>query len=292
MNRIHVLEAGAQTTVQDLGRFGCAHFGVSASGAADPLALRAGNLLVGNAENAAAIEMTLVGGAFEFEAGAVIALTGSDFGAGLPLWTPIQWKAGGVIRCGATHSGARCYLCVRGGVSVKRVMGSASTHLMSGVGGHALRRGDILPVGDAAVRRPRRAAAMPPFLRPGSLRAIRGPQADWFGEDLYRGSWTVTEDSDRMGLRLRGDPIPSPQGHMLTEGVTLGAVQTPPDGQPIILFVEHQTTGGYPKPANVISADFWRLGQLRPRDRAAFESVTLDQALAALRETEEWLYSL
>ena len=101
LNRIRVLEAGAQTTVQDLGRFGWAHFGVSASGAADPLALRAGNLLVGNAENAAALEMTLVGGAFEFENDAVVALAGSDFGAGLPLWTPIEVKAGGAVRCGA-----------------------------------------------------------------------------------------------------------------------------------------------------------------------------------------------
>jgi biotin-dependent carboxylase-like uncharacterized protein len=292
LNRIRVLEAGAQTTVQDLGRFGWAHFGISASGAADPLALRAGNLLVGNAENAAALEMTLVGGAFEFENDAVIALAGSDFGAGLPLWTPLPVKAGGAIRFEGTRSGARCYLCVRGGLAVPRVMGSASTHLMTGVGGHALRAGDLLPVGDAAVRQPRRAAAMPPFLRPGPLRATRGPQADWFGEELYRGSWTVAEESNRMGLRLRGEPIPSPAGHMLTEGVALGAVQAPPDGQPIILFVEHQTTGGYPKPANVISADFWRLGQLRPRDQTAFESVTIERALVALRETEEWLYSL
>jgi allophanate hydrolase subunit 2 len=171
-------------------------------------------------------------------------------------------------------------------------MGSASTHLMTGVGGRALRAGDVLPVGEDAVRQPRGAAKPPPFLPTGPLRATRGPQADWFGEEIYRGSWTVTEESNRMGVRLRGEPIPSPAGHMLTEGVTLGAVQAPPDGQPIILFVEHQTTGGYPKPANVISADFWRIGQLRPRDQTAFEAVTIERALGALRETEEWLYSL
>jgi len=292
LNRIRVLEGGAQTTVQDLGRFGWAHFGVSASGAADPLALRAGNLLVGNAENAAALEMTLVGGAFEFENDALIALAGSDFGAGLPLWTPLEVKAGGVIRCGPTRSGARCYLCVRGGLAVPRVMGSASTHLATGVGGRALRTGDVLPVGDTEVRQPRRAAGPPPFPRSAALRITRGPQAEWFGEELYRRAWTVSEESNRMGLRLLGEAIPSPAGHMLTEGVTLGAVQVPPGGQPIILFVEHQTTGGYPKPANVISADFWRLGQLRPRDQTAFEPVTIDQALDLLRATERWLYSL
>jgi antagonist of KipI len=292
LNRIRVVESGAETTVQDLGRFGWAQFGVSASGAADALALRAGNLLVGNAENAAGLEMTLVGGAFEFENDAVIALTGSDFGAGLPLWAPVAVKAGAVIRCGVTRSGARCYLTVRGGLAVPRAMGSASTHLATGVGGRALRRGDQLHVGDDAVRQPRRAATSPPFPRDAKLRVTRGPQADWFGEELYRGTWMVTEESNRMGLRLRGEPIPSPAGHMLTEGVSLGAVQTPPDGQPIILFVEHQTTGGYAKPANVISADFWRLGQLRPRDPVAFETVTIEQALDALRATERWLHSL
>ncbi len=95
-----------------------------------------------------------------------------------------------------------------------------------------------------------------------------------------------------MGLRLRGPAIPSPAGHMVTEGVALGAVQVPPDGQPIVLFVEHQTTGGYPKPANVISADFWRVGQLRPRDEVRFELVTMEEALRALQEQERWLYSL
>jgi antagonist of KipI len=201
-------------------------------------------------------------------------------------------KAGERIRCGATRSGARCYLCVRGGFSVPRRMGSASVHLATGVGGRALRVGDVLPVGDDAVRRPRRAVGSPPFPRDAALRVTRGPQAEWFGEELYRGAWTVTEESNRMGLRLRGEPIPSPPGHMLTEGVALGAVQAPPDGQPIILFVEHQTTGGYPKPANVISADFWRLGQLRPRTPVAFELVTIEQALAELQACERWLLSL
>jgi len=292
LNHIGVLEPGAQTTVQDLGRFGWAHFGVSASGAADPLALRAGNLLVGNTENAAALEMTLVGGAFEFENDAVIALAGSDFSAGMPLWTPIEVKAGNAIRCGPTRFGARCYLCVRGGLAVPPVMGSASTHLATGVGGRALRAGDVLPVGDAAVRRPRPPAGPPPFPRAGALRVTRGPQAEWFGEELYHGFWTVSEDSNRMGLRLRGEPIASPAGQMLTEGVALGSVQVPPGGQPIILFVEHQTTGGYPKPANVISADFRRLGQLRPRDPVSFERVTIEQALRLLQEQEQWLYGL
>lgn len=288
---IRVVAPGLQSTVQDLGRYRWAHFGVSASGAADALALRAGNLLVGNAENAAAIEMTLTGATFAFERDAVIALTGSDFDAGLPLWSAVEVKAGDLVRCGATRSGARSYLCVRGGIATPRIMGSASVHVMTGVGGRPLRAGDLLPVGDAAVREPRRDAVQPPgYLREGLLRVTAGPQADRFGGELYEGTYMVTEESNRMGLRLRGMAIPSPTGHMLTEGVALGAVQVPPGGQPIILFVEHQTTGGYPKPANVISADFCRLGQLRPRDEVRFEPVPMERARALLLEQEQWLY--
>lgn len=291
MNRIRVISPGLQTTVQDLGRFGWAHFGISASGAADPIALRAGNLLVGNAENAAALEMTLMGGVFEFESDAVIALTGSDFGAGLPLWTTVEIRAGQTVRCGGTRSGARCYLAVRGGLDVPKVMGSASTHVMTGVGGRPLRAHDTLLVGDAAVRLPG-GPFQPVLSGSGPLRVTAGPQADRFANDLYHCGYTVSEESNRMGLRLRGPAIPSPPGQMLTEGTPLGAIQVPPDGQPIILFVEHQTTGGYPKPANVITADFWRLGQLRPRDTVSFELIGLEAALSLLQEQERQLYSL
>jgi antagonist of KipI len=293
LSGIRVAAPGLLTTVQDLGRFHYAHFGVSASGAADPLALRAANLLVGNAENAAALEMTLVGGTFRFEAAAVIALTGSDFGAGLPLWTSVEVKAGHTLRCGPSQGGARGYLAVRGGIATPLVMGSASAHVMTGVGGRPLRAGDRLPIGDAAVRKPRRAISHPPaHSAEALLRVTAGPQADRFAGELYGGAYVVSEESNRMGLRLRGPAIPSPAGGMLTEGVALGAIQAPPDGQPIILFVEHQTTGGYPKPANVISADFWKLGQARPRDTVRFEAVTLEQALDLLREQEKWLYAL
>jgi biotin-dependent carboxylase-like uncharacterized protein len=291
MSRIRVLEPGFQTTLQDLGRFGYAHLGVSASGAADALAFRAANLLVGNVENAPALEMTLSGGAFEFERAAVVALTGSDFGANLPLWEAVAVPAGTVVRCGPSRSGARGYLAIRGGVAAPRVLGSASTHVLTGVGGRPLRKGEALRVGVEAVREPRKGAVAPP-VDSGPLRACDGPQAHWFSDELYAAGYQVSEESNRMGLRLRGPAIPSPPGHMITEGVALGAIQIPPEGQPIILFVEHQTTGGYPKPANVISADLWRIGQLRPRDQVRFERVTIEKARELLRQQEQWLYSL
>ena len=293
LSRIHVIAPGFLTTVQDLGRFGYAHFGISASGAADPLALRAGNLLVGNAENASALEMTLTGGEFAFERAAVIALTGSDFASSVPMWQPVEIRPGETVRSGPARNGARCYLSVRGGLDVPLVMGSASVHVMTGVGGRPLRPGDVLPIGDACVRRPRNPArGVPSHNGIACLRTTAGPQARWFGEELYAAAYRVTEESNRMGIRLHGPALPSPGGQMITEGVPLGTVQVPPDGQPIVLFVEHQTTGGYPKPANVISADFWRLGQLRPRDQVRFERITMEGALALLRDQEEWLYSL
>ena len=291
MSHVRVVSPGLLTTVQDLGRYGWAHYGVSASGAADALALRAANLLAGNAENAPALEMTLAGGAFEFEAPATVAITGSDFSSGLPLWTAFEVGAGQTLRFGATRAGARCYLAVRGGFDLPRTMGSASVHVMTGVGGRPLRAGDVLAIGNAATGRAR-AGSPPPFGMQGPLRVTVGPQAERFAGELYAARYTVREESDRMGLRLRGPAIPSPAGGMLTEGTPLGAVQVPPDGQPIILFVEHQTTGGYPKPANVISADFWRLGQLRPRNEVTFELVSIDRALGLLQDQERWLYSL
>lgn len=288
---IRVVSPGLQTTVQDLGRFGWAQYGVSASGAADPLSFRAANLLAGNAENAAALEMTLIGPTLLFESAATVVLGGSDFGSGLPLWTPVEVNAGQALKFAATRSGARGYVAVRGGLAVPRAMGSVSTHVLTGVGGRPLRTGDLLAMGSEVVGRTR-AVAPPPFSREGPLRVTAGPQAGRFCGELCEGRYTVAEESNRMGLRLKGPAIPSPAGGMLTEGTALGAVQIPPDGQPIILFVEHQTTGGYPKPANVASVDFWRLGQVRPRDEVSFELVTIERALELLQEQERWVYSL
>ena len=257
------------------------------------MALRAGNLLVGNAENAAALEMTLAGAELQVEGDTTIALTGSDFGADLPLWTAVPVQSGQILRCGASRSGARAYLAVRGGLDVPLVMGSASVHVMTGVGGRPLRKGDTVNIGSAWVRRPRAPVRNTPRPEPKTaLRVTPGPQANWFGSSLYSGSYTVSEESNRMGIRLKGPALANPGGHMITEGVALGAIQAPPDGQPIVLFVEHQTTGGYPKPANVISADFWRLGQLRPRDEVRFELITMEGAVELLRDQEKWLYSI
>jgi biotin-dependent carboxylase-like uncharacterized protein len=263
--------------------------------------------LVGNAGSAAALEMTLLGGTFLFSEGAVVALAGSDFGATLDgkaveMWTAFAAKPGQVLRLGPTRSGARCYLCVRGGIEVGRFLGSASTHVLSGLGGHegrALKKGDVLRIGEASgVARKRRlsARALKELEPRRVLRATDGPQSDWFSEAaqkiFYESSYRVAEESNRMGIRLDGAAIPTASnGEMISEGVALGAIQVPEGGQPIILFVEQQTTGGYPKIANVISADLHSLGQLRPRDEIRFERVDLAAARALMVEQEKLLAS-
>lgn len=282
---IEVHSPGMLTTIQDLGRYGYGPLGVSAAGAADPVAFRLGNRMVGNPENAAALEMTLLGGTFAFPSGAVVALTGADFDANIPLWRPVCLDAGAVLKIGGSKTGARCYLCVRGGVGAPLFLGSASTHLLTGLGGRRIRRGDKLQIEANATSDPIE-IPRPDYLRK-ILRVTKGPQD--FGADalsvLFSAAYTVTEDSNRMGLRLQGPPIEAPHGgQMISEGVSLGAIQIPSGGQPIILFVDQQTTGGYPKIANVITADLPSVGQLRPRDEIRFELIDAQAARHLLRE--------
>ena len=307
MSTIRVQSPGLSTTVQDLGRQGFGLFGVSPSGAADPIALRLGNRLVMNAENAAALEMALVGGTFSFPEGAVLALTGSDFGAtldGLPLdmWTSVNVLPGQTIRFGPTQSGARCYLCVHGGIAVRPFLGSASTQILSGLGGfkgRSLRKADVMKIGPQTQSFRKRAIAPQASIelsRRESLQVTPGPQTDWFLESslrtFYAEKYRISEQSNRMGVRLEGTGVLQNQDQrMVTEGVSLGAIQIPPEGSPIILFVEQQTTGGYPKVANVISADLHRIGQLRPRDYVQFSEVTIETARSLLIEQEEFLSS-
>jgi antagonist of KipI len=307
MSIIHVKTPGLLTTVQDLGREGFGPIGVSPSGAADPISLRLGNRLVANAESAAGLEMTLLGGTFLFLEGAILALTGSDFGATLDgasidLWKSVHVQPGGTLRLGATRSGARCYLCVQGGIVVTPFLGSGSTQILTGLGGfegRSLRKGDVLHIG-SATRSFRKKTISPQVLKYLSphkvLRVTPGPQMDWFSESsrraFYAGTYRVSEQSNRMGLRLKGTRVSqSAGGGMITEGISLGAVQVPPGGLPIILFVDQPTTGGYPKIANVISADLHRVGQLRPGDEIQFEEVTLEIARSLLIEQEKLLAS-
>jgi antagonist of KipI len=307
MSSLVVEEPGLLTTVQDLGRMGFGAMGISPSGAADPLALQIGNRLVGNAPDRAALEMTLAGSTFSFPQGAVICLTGANFCARLDGRELAMWRAHAVlpgkrVSLGATRDFARCYLCVAGGILVEGFLGSASTHLLSRLGGwqgRALRAGDILPLGEVTrrIRQRKMAAGVLEKLQPRkTLRVTRGPQAGWFAGEalavLIGSEFTVSEESNRMGLRLQGPELQlREKKEMISEGAPLGAVQVTPSGRAIILFVEQQTAGGYPKIANVIAADLHCVGQLRPRDTIRFTEVTFEEARALWIEQQRLLTS-
>jgi antagonist of KipI len=301
---IRIAKPGFFTTVQDLGRYGYAHLGISPAGAADSLSLRIANLLVGNEENAPALEMTLLGATLECKESTVIAITGANCECKIgldqvPSMTAFELPAGAVLQCGSMTTGARCYLAVQGGLEIPLVMGSASTFVAASFGGFQGRRlqsGDVLQVrkhSSLGVRALRH-GALDAFHRQFPLRSTKGAQQDWFGpeafERLFSSTYIVSEQSNRTGLRLKGEAVrPREQSELLTDGIPLGAIQVPQDGQPIILFVDQQTTGGYPKIANVIAADMHRVGQLRPRDEARFAEVSIAEAVQALRRQEQWL---
>src|SRR6516162_10648526 len=305
MSSLLVESAGLQTTVQDLGRPGFGPEGGSAAGAADPVALRLGNWLVEHQAGVAGLALTLVGGSFVFPDGAVIALTGADLGAtvnGRPLemWASHTLEPGTKLMFGATRNFARGYLAIAGGIQVDPFLGSASTHVLSGLGGfegRALRKGDRLRIGKPArkTRKRRVTQAALYALKPRKiLRVTEGPQAEWFSEQVkqvfYRDMFRVSEASDRVGLRLEGTALTcNATKEMITEGVSLGAVQVTPSGQPIILFVEQQTTGGYPKIANIIGADLHRIGQLRPRAEIRFQRTSFAVARSLWIEQERLL---
>jgi len=305
-NTFEVLAPGILSTVQDLGRFGCARYGVAASGALDGFAVRVGNLLVGNDEKAAVVETTLMGLRIKVLRDTVVAFTGGDLQARkgsepLAMWRS-QWvREGETIVFSGPASGFRAYLAVAGGIQTAAVLGSRSTNLSSGFGGfegRPLRKGDILAAGPVkdAVRFADRAfmpEAVPSYASPWRLRVVWGPQDDHFSEEgkqtFVTAAFTVSPDSDRTGIRLKGPVVarqPGLEESIISEGILSGAIQVPGDGQPIIILGE-TASGGYRKIATVISADLPLLGQITPGDEVAFEAVSMDQAVQALREMED-----
>ena len=290
---ITVLQPGLFTTIQDLGRPGHRAAGVPLSGAADPVSLRLANLLVGNAEDAAAIECTLLGPTLRFEREAVVALVGAVF-PGFPTGVVTRVAAGTELTCGHVTAGCRGYLAVAGGIDVATVLGSRSTLVVAGFGGFAgrpLRAGDRLAVGAtlrvAAGLQPRQRLDLPRG-KPNTLRIIPGEQADAFGGGAWARTFRTSSRSDRMGVRLEGEPLPGAGGFagMASVAVFPGTVQVPPDGQPIVLLADAQTIGGYPVLGQVIRADLPLAAQLRPGDEVRFKPVTLAEALAALEHQE------
>jgi len=253
---IDVLRAGPLTTVQDLGRPGYAHLGVPHAGALDRPALRLANRLVGNPDGAAGLEVTAGGCALRLAAAGTVALTGAwaplsvggrPAGYGLPVPVP----AGAVVTVGRAGYGVRSYLAIAGGIAVEPVLGSRSTDTLSGLGPPPLRDGDSLPLGTAG--EPSTVDFVPWLPPPAALplRITLGPRADWFTPDALKAllgtAYTVSPVSNRVGARLSGATLTRAVAEELpSEGVVLGAVQVPANGQPLIFLADHPTTGGYP----------------------------------------------
>ena len=291
---VTVIRSGMLTTVQDLGRRGHRAQGVPLSGAMDGFALRVANLLVGNPEDTATLECTLLGPELVFSTAATIAVTGAEF-SGVEAWRPFEVPAGGRVKLGAARRGCRAYVAIAGGWEIAPVLGSCRTYLRAGLGGfegRALRDGDVLRAPEVT----RRMAGhwrideriFPAYSPAPTVRVVRGAQADEFGGVLFDTEFKVMSQSDRMGLRLGGRRLVRIGGaqELISSAVAPGTVQIPPDGQPIILMADAQTIGGYPQAAHVISVDLPLVAQLRPGDKLKFAEVPLNEAhqLALTRE--------
>lgn len=278
---IEVLRSGPLTTVQDLGRPGLAHLGVAGSGAADRPSLRLANRLVGNREDQAALEITFGGLALRFERATTVALAGAPCevrvgGRHRDMHAPVPVAAGETLELGMPSRGVRTYLAVRGGLAVTPILGSRATDLLAHLGPQRLREGDRLAFGTSAGSVPGvDVAPVPPLPEAPALRVSPGPRADWFTaralDTLRTGRFEVTGHSDRVGVRLAGPALErSRTDELPSEGLVDGAVQVPPDGQPVIFLADHPVTGGYPVIAVVHPHDLPLVAQARPGQQLRF----------------------
>lgn len=303
---IEVLKPGIFTTLQDLGRPGWQSQGVPEGGAIDRMALRVANLILGNREDAVGLECTLRGPVLRFSEPGWIAVTGARV-AGFPWLRPRAVVGGEVLDLEEILGGARMYVGFAGGLEVPRVLDSASALVSSGwegMAGRVLRAGDVIELRTPEMLPSRlqrswsvSARLFPPMTNPAVLRAIPGPQAEWFSPHAHR-IWQeqvfeVSLRSNRMGLRLQGTPVLRTAGpELVSEAVAFGSVQVPADGQPIVLSADRQTLGGYPKIANVISADRSVVAQLRPGGHVRFVLVSPESAHDLVVRQESALASL
>lgn len=292
---ITVLKPGLLTTVQDLGRRGSQQYGVIVSGAMDATSYRLGEILLQQGPSAA-IEFTLVGPTIQFNCNTVFCLTGANFnpflnGEPCTMWKPIFARSGSILKLQSCVSGARGYLHIKGGIQIEKTLGSYSTYMRAGIGGfkgRPLQKGDVLPILESVTSYDNNWALNPDNWFSTSqdviIRVVKGTEYERFTDEsktsFLSTTYTVTKDADRMGYRLEGEHKLSTKEKfdLLSEAVTFGTMQVPPGGHPIVLTADCQTTGGYPKLAQVISVDLPKLAQLQPFAKVRFKLVTLEEA--------------
>ncbi|KKK37198.1 KipI antagonist [Mesobacillus campisalis] len=319
---LNIHKPGLLTTVQDPGRFGFQKYGVIVSGAMDSFALRIANVLVGNDENEAALEITLLGPEIEFTADALVSLCGGDLsprvnGKSIRMWRPVFIEQGSVLSFGAANQGIRTYLAVAGGINVPPSLGSKSTYLRATLGGYCgrpLKTGDHVKVSSPGCLAKSLIKHLSQTLADGyaeadwavsnmfsfpssdrlAIRVIKGRHFDLFTLEskaaFFNEPFVITPQSDRMGYRLKGPDLGL--GHpeeMLSEAVCYGTIQVPPGGQPIILLADRPATGGYPKIAEIASVDFPAIAQAKPGDHLFFELISAKQAQLLLLQKEAML---
>lgn len=301
---LHFLKPGLQTSVQDGGRPGMMQWGLSRGGAADSFAMALANLLLGNPRDHACLEIAITGPVIEFTTALSVAICGARFDLVLndtPVDndTALQVQAGDQLKFGALRSGARAYLALAAEVDLPRLQGSLSTNLLAGFGGfqgRALTAGDSIPLRNCrqvSTRTLPQRFRVDYSARP-LIRVVPGMEANRFSAEalqhFYQGQFAVSSQSNRMGIRLSGEPLPLQNStQLVSSGLCPGTIQVPPNGLPIISFVEGQTIGGYPRLGHVISADLHRLGQLQARARIDFELVDLQAAHHVLRSKNQLL---
>jgi biotin-dependent carboxylase-like uncharacterized protein len=310
---LKILDGGLQTTVQDAGRFGWYHIGMPPAGAMDQFSFRVGNMLVGNGDDAAALEITFAGPVMETTEEAVIAITGADLsvalnGTRVPQWVAHRVRPGDRIACGQAERGVRAYLCISGGITIPSMLGSRSTYLLArfgGVEGRRLQAGDLLPVGpvnpetDMLVGRMIPSRFLPKLEREIELRIIMGLCSYRLTEDsveeFRRAKWEVSTEADRVGYRLRGpafrfkDREPpfgagSDASNVVDVGYPVGSVQVPGGLEAILLMRDAVTGGGYATIGTTIQCDLDLLAQAPPGSKVMFRAVEVDDAMRARRE--------
>ncbi|ANN32950.1 biotin-dependent carboxyltransferase family protein [Bacillus cereus] len=305
---VEVLHAGMFTTVQDLGRSYYQQFGVPVGGAMDKNALRLINMLVGNEENEAGLEMTILGPKLLIKKTTLLAIGGVDMepllnGERIPLWRPILAEEGSMLCFGKVKSGCRAYVTFAGGIHIEGTMGSKSTYIRAAIGGiegRMMKKGDCFQIGTYSemanrfiqdLQKDERIktkwvisnSVLPKYKKHPKLRVIADFEYDQFTEESRKAFFTkeykVSNYADRMGYRVEGEVLNRiEEKEILSSPVTFGTIQVPNGGQPIILMADRQTTGGYPRMGNIISVDLPLLAQLKPGDYVSFEKITLEEA--------------
>jgi antagonist of KipI len=322
---ISVLNSGLLTTIQDLGRYGYQKYGVIVSGAMDTYAMRFANILVGNNENEGVLEITLVGPSLKLEKGTLFSITGGNIsptinGRKISLGRPVYLNEDCVLNFGHCVAGCRSYLAIAGGFDVPEVMGSKSTYLRAQFGGYngrVLQKGDILNIGakseksNKIIKKLEETNKKDDFIitswyvkesvveeyNSAIIRVFPDRQFNDISDEsikkFYNSKFTINNKSDRMGYRLNGEKIElKVKLEMISEEVSIGTIQIPPDGNPIILLADRQTTGGYPKIAHVASVDIQKIVQLKPNDSITFKQISLKEAEKLYFEREKYISEL